>query len=143
MSPALPRALHRTVRLSASGDASPELAWQRYERFDLWPTWSPQIRGVQVDAELLAAGLRGTVVGPLGFRVEFHVDAVDAAARTWSWTVRPAWPLAVVELSLVHAVTGLPGGRSTTTLASTGPAPVVLAYAPLALIALRRLVSAS
>lgn len=133
--------LIRTVRLRASGDAAPELAWQRYEQFRLWPTWSPQIRGVEVDADRLAVGLRGTVLGPLGFRVEFCVDAVDPVARTWSWTVRPVGPLHAIELSLVHGVDALPGGGSGTTLVSTGPAPVVLAYAPVALVALRRLVS--
>ncbi len=102
---------------------------------------------VGAGAQRLAPGLTGTVLGPVGVRVRFRVDEVDAAARRWSWTVRPAGPLRAltldrVRLRLVHGVVARPGGGSITTLDVHGPLPVVASYAPLALVALRRLVRA-
>lgn len=139
------------MHLRASGPVAPDVAWQRYARFELWPTWSPQIRRVEVAATELAPGVRGVVRGPLGLAVAFTVDAVDAGgvgddggprARTWSWTVQPIGPVRLgVRLHLDHAVLATPDGGSLTTLDVSGPTVVVMAYAPLALVALRRLVS--
>ena len=71
-------------------------------------------------------------------RVRFRVLAVDPAARVWTWQAS-AGP---VVLRLHHGVAPDPAGsgRTRTTLRVTGPAPVVLAYAPVARLALRRLV---
>lgn len=162
------------MRVTARGDADPDVAWERYERYALWSTWAPQITAVRLDvvsaagdvgagagadtgagagadveadAERLAAGATGTVLGPAGVRVRFRVDEVDAAGRRWAWSVRPAGALRVltldlVRLRLVHGVEARPGGGSVTTLDVRGPRPVVASYAPLALVALRRLVRA-
>ncbi|GGM12559.1 SRPBCC family protein [Nakamurella endophytica] len=137
------------LRLTATGRATPDVAWERYARPALWPTWSPQIVSVDYPAARLVAGTSGTVHGWFGLRLSFTVDEVDVAARTWAWTVRA--PLGIT-LRLHHGVSarpapsrsggtgaGAPGSR--TELESDGFAPVVLAYAPLAQIALQRLVT--
>jgi len=101
------------LMLRAAGPADPDLVWQRYLRPALWSQFSPQIRRVECADPELRAGSRGRVHGPPGLAVDFLVSEVDVEARTWAWQVR-------VLLS--------------------GPAPVVLAYAPLARWALGRLV---
>ncbi len=70
-------------------------------------------------------------------RLPFVVETVDEAARQWSWTVS----LGPVRLHLLHWVTDGPDGGSTTGLRVSGPAPLVVGYAPLAHLAIGRLVS--
>ena len=84
----------------------------------------------------LVAGVRGRVRGPLGVALPFVVDTVDESARRWSWTVS----LGPVQLHLLHWVTEGPDGGSTTGLRVSGPAPLVVGYAPLAQLAIGRLV---
>ncbi|MEU8563736.1 SRPBCC family protein [Streptomyces cyaneofuscatus] len=126
--------MRRTVR--AVGAASAETVWQRYVRTDCWPTWAPQIRAVEAEAEL-RAGMRGRVVPVVGPGVGFLVEAVDHEARTWSWRVR----IGPVRMRLWHAVRERAPSGAETELRIEGPAPVVVVYAPLARLALRRLVS--
>ncbi len=123
------------LTLRAHGGADVTTAWDRYVDFARWSTWSPQISSVDADAARIAPGVTGRVHGPLGVGVDFVVDAVDELARTWSWTVR--W--GPVRLRRDHAVTSR-GSGCATSLRVRGPAPVVLAYAPLARLALGRLV---
>ncbi|MEO7236390.1 MAG: SRPBCC family protein, partial [Lapillicoccus sp.] len=78
----------------------------------------------------------GMVHGPLGVRVPFEVLAADERRREWTWRVRAAF----VTLELVHAVRDRADGGADTILEVTGPAAVVLAYAPVAQLALGRLV---
>ena len=125
-----------TLTLHASGPVAPAEAWERYALPARWSTWAPQILGVQVPEPRLRAGLGGRVRGPLGLTLPFVVEAVDETARRWAWTVT-AGP---VRLHLLHWVSGGPDGGSTTGLRITGPAPVVVAYAPLAQLAIGRLV---
>ncbi len=122
-----------TLTLRAAGTASPEVAWERYDNLDLWSTWSPQVQRVQAEHRRLRPGLEGAVVGPVGVRVPFVVTEVGD--RSWSWDVRPAG----LRLTLHHLVLPHPGG-SLTELVVRGPVPVVLGYAPLAQLALGRLV---
>ena len=68
----------------------------------------------------------------------FEVREVDEPTRTWTWRVRLA-PGGLVRLHLEHGVEAHEDG-SATWLHVTGPAPVVLAYAPLARLAMTRLV---
>jgi len=124
------------VTLHATGPVAPAEAWERYAQPARWPTWAPQITGVQVPVPRLAAGVEGRVRGPLGVTVPFVVESVDEAARRWAWTVT-AGP---VRLHLVHWVADGPDGGSTTGLRIDGPLPVVAAYAPLAQLAIGRLV---
>lgn len=130
------------VTLRTRGDAAPDTAWERYADPALWSSWSPQIQRVDLDAPRLVTGARGTVrAGVLLPRprlpVPFTVLEVDEAARTWAWSVR----VGIVTLHLEHGVVPEPGGCATW-LTIRGPAPVVAAYAPLARLALGRLVRA-
>ncbi|WSV65599.1 SRPBCC family protein [Streptomyces sp. NBC_01013] len=113
-----------------------ETVWQRYVRTAAWPTWAPQIRAVESEAEL-RAGMRGRVVPVVGPGVSFVIEAVDHQARTWRWRVQ-AGP---VRMRLWHAVRARTPSGTETELHIDGPAPVVVAYAPVAHRALRRLVA--
>lgn len=133
--------------LAAVGPADPALAWERFADLTAWPEWSPQIRAVSSAEMRLRPGLTGVVHGWGGLEVPFTVESVDEAARRWVWSVRPtragvALPGLLQHLGtmrLEHEVA--PSGRGTlTTLIVTGAPPVVLAYAPVAEWALRRLV---
>ena len=128
--------LDSSLTISASGPVDAATAWRRYEVFDLWPTWSPQLRRVECVPDRLAAGTSGRAVGPLGLWVDFTVLDVDAPARQWSWRVHRG----PVTLTLEHGVQDRPGG-SHTWLRLHGPLPVITAYAPPAWHALHRLVT--
>ncbi|SEE39950.1 hypothetical protein SAMN05216532_8092 [Streptomyces sp. 2231.1] len=74
--------------------------------------------------------------GPVaGIRAAFVVDAVDHNRRTCTWRVR----LGRAQIRLHHEVKSLVRG-STTSLTMHRPQPVLLSYAPLARLGLRRLV---
>jgi len=125
-----------TLTLHATGPESPAEVWERYAVPARWPEWSPQIRRVEVSVARLAAGTSGRVYGPVGPGIPFEVEAVDEAARQWAWTVY-AGPLPV---RLRHRVAEGRDGGSAAGLRVTGPAPLVLGYAPLARLALGDLV---
>ena len=123
------------LTLRASGSRSAEEVWQLYADPQRWRQWSPQIR--RVDAVgLLRPGLEGTVTTYLPVAVHFRVVEVHAADRTWSWDVR----LGPIRIGLDHGVRADPTAGSSTWLRLRGPFPVIMAYAPLAQLALRRLV---
>jgi hypothetical protein len=124
------------LTLHATGPEAPAEVWERYAVPARWPEWAPQITGVDLPAGRLAAGARGRVRAPLGLALPFVVDSVDEAARCWSWTVS----IGPVRLRLLHWVAEGPDGGSTTGLRIDGPAPLVLGYAPLARLAIGRLV---
>lgn len=134
---ATPRAHAGRVKLTlrARGAADADTAWQRYLHPALWPTWAPQIRSVET-GDTLCAGMRGRVRPVVGPAVAFVIASVDPEARTWSWRVQ-AGP---VRMRLSHAVRPYGTTGCATRLTVEGPLPVVLAYAPLAQVALRRLV---
>lgn len=124
--------------LTATGPVAVDVAWERYADLDRWPQWAPQISGVDAPARRLEPGLRGTVRAAGVVHVAFEIVDVDEAARTWSWNVR----LGPIRMHLEHGVEpAAPDARhpTRTWLRTTGPAPVVLPYAPLALIALHSL----
>ncbi|MCA1781062.1 MAG: SRPBCC family protein [Dermatophilaceae bacterium] len=123
-----------------TGPASVELAWERYADPALWSTWAPQIRTVRIhegDPGRIHVGMRGTVHALFGLSVRFEVTDVDEAARTWWWTVHPPG----LTLHLGHTIEPRPDGRTRTGLIIDGPAPVVLTYAPVARLALHRLLA--
>ena len=125
-----------TQTLSATGPVDPAEAWERFMLPARWPEWSPQITGVDSDAVRLAAGVSGTVRAPLGIGLPFVVDEVDETARRWTWQVRSG----PVHLRLEHWVEAAPDGGTTTGLRVDGPALLVTSYAPLAKVALEKLV---
>jgi hypothetical protein len=67
--------------------------------------------------------------------VAFTVVAVDEVDHTWAWDVR----FGPLRLRLRHGVDARSDG-SATWVTVRGPGPVVLAYLPVARIALHRLV---
>jgi Polyketide cyclase / dehydrase and lipid transport len=122
--------------LAEVGSLRPDAVWERYASPSRWSSWSPQIGWVECQPDRLQPGLTGTVHGLFGVRAHFEVLSVDEVRRTWSWRARTG----PVALLLHHAVLDGPGGGSQATLEVDGPALAVLAYAPLADVALRRLV---
>ena len=121
-------------RIEARGPAPVEEVWDRYATLARWPEWSPQISRVEASADQLALGVRGRVHLAGVLTVPFIVTSCRPEDRTWSWQVR----LGPVTLDLEHAVYAA-GSGTRTTLSMAGPALVVLGYAPLAQVALRRL----
>jgi hypothetical protein len=121
------------MRISVTGPVSPDAAWERYATPSLWATWAPQIRGVSYAAPTLSAGTRGVVHGPWPVRVPFTVTAVDPDARRWAWRVGGL-------VAMEHGVDGHDGGCAAW-VELPGPAAAWGAYAPLARLALRRLVA--
>lgn len=120
------------MRISVTGAATTEQVWRRYVTPELWPTWSPQIRGVACADKRIGPGSAGVVHGPAFVRVPFVVLAVNEAERTWSWRVgRP------IGITMTHGVDEAPHGGSSAWL----EIPLALAaYAPIARLALHRLV---
>lgn len=124
-----------TITIHQTGRADAPTVWKRYLHPQLWPTWAPQIASVDCADESIRAGSTGVVHAVLGLRVPFEVTQVDPVALRWSWIAR--LPLGV-ELRFTHTVDPVAFG-TTTGLAATGPAPIVLGYLPVAALALRRL----
>jgi len=127
-----------TLTLHATGTAPPGEAWERYAVPARWPGWAPQITGVEIPVDRLTPGASGRVLGPLGVAVPFTVEEVDEAARRWSWQVA----VGPLRVRLLHWVAEGPDGGTTTGLRLSGPALLVLGYAPAARLALGRLVRA-
>mgnify|MGYP003896140633 CR=1 FL=1 len=124
------------ARLGATGPADPQTVWARYTRPALWPTWAPHIREVDYPHSVIVPATTGRVTGMGGLVAVFHVDSVEEDERRWSWSVRSG-PL---RLAFDHGVDPAPAG-STAWLVTHAPWPVTVAYAPLARLALGRLVS--
>ena len=107
--------------------------WAAYADTSRWATWAPQIHRVDPNGPL-EEGMSGVVEGPIGARARFEVTFVDEAARRWTWKV---W-IGPAQLTIDHEV-----DDGLTAVEIAGPAPLVIAYAPLARMALTRLVSHS
>ena len=123
--------------ISAEGPAPTSDVWRRYSRPALWPGWAPQIRRVVTDAEVVAPEVTGTVHGPLLLRIPFRILAVDPERQRWTWRVGVG-PLGVV---LDHGVDPARAGGSRAWARVHAPTLLVAPYAPLARLALRRLVA--
>ena len=128
------------MRIEASGPRPVDDTWEQYTRPAAWPAWAPQIRAVRGVTGRIGAGDRGVVHGPLVVRVPFRIVSVDPVARRWTWRVGVG-PVGVV---LDHGVDpGGSGGSGSTAWADVhARALLVRGYAPLARLALRRLVAA-
>lgn len=97
---------------------------------------NPQIRGVETSADRLRAGVTGRVQASVGIGVAFVVTDVDPGRHTWSWLVHVAGRWFTLHHGLMAVAMG-----TRATLAIEGPAALVLPYAPVARLALRRLVA--
>ena len=134
--------LWTTWAVGACGSGPPEQVWAAFATPSAWPSWAPQIRDVRCPRpdEPVRPGLRGTVVGPAGVGVPFEVTAVDLERRRWTWRVQVAQVAVVVDHGVAVDPRDGPGhGRTCVWARITAPLPVVLAYAPLARLALARL----
>lgn len=118
-------------RVQVTGPASAETMWAAYADTSDWASWAPHIRSVD-PIGIIYAGMRGVVEGPFRSRARFEVTSVDEAERRWTWEVR----LGPAHLTIDHEV-----GEGTTSVTIEGPAPLVIAYAPVARRALERLVN--
>ncbi len=123
------------LNMSVSGPVAVDEVWDRYLVPARWPEWAPQIRAVETGDKRLAVGTSGRVRGPCGLGVSFIVTDLDEVRRTWAWRVT----MGPVHMSLRHGVQSIAEGTSTW-LEVDGPLPVVVAYAPLARLALWNLV---
>jgi hypothetical protein len=127
--------------ITARGPAGTDKVWRDYVEPGRWPRWSPQIRRAELDGggHRITAGATGRVwPALLPVPIPFTVVDVDEDALTWSWQIGSG--PAMVTLS--HAVEEAPTGTRTR-LRLGSPlylVPVVLSYAPLARLALHRLV---
>lgn len=124
-------------RIAVVGPAAPDLVWDRYIHPERWAEWSPQIRGIDSADSPVRTGSRGRVHGACGLGIDFDVLDVDHEKRCWEWRVVL---LGGIRLTLGHAVEEW-GSGTRTTLDISGPAPIVLGYAPVAYLALTRLVT--
>lgn len=124
-----------TLLLAAIGPTPADEVWSRYSTPERWSEWAPQIRSVSCSGPL-APGLSGTVHGPWPTRIPFEIRSVDVAARVWSWRVGVGPLSLVMDHGVEEAGTG---ARAWVRLHA--PALLVAPYAPIARLALRRLVS--
>lgn len=125
-----------TLTISATGDASPDEAWRGFAFPTQWSSWAPQIQSVEGLSSPIKPGDRGIVRGPAGAHVSVHITAVQHDQRSWSWQVRT--PIGLVRMD--HRVTPRgDGARASTTVHV--PCAVAACYAPIAWVAMRRLVT--
>ena len=120
----------------AAGPVHPDEAWQRYLRPERWTEWSPQVRHVDSDSDVIVAGSAGTVRTLGGVAVRFVVLDVDTAARTWTWRVR----VGPLVMGLEHLLHARPGGGTRAEVVIHAPFPVARLYRVPATVALYRLV---
>jgi hypothetical protein len=125
------------LSLRAVGTADLDLVWRRYSVPELWSTWAPQIRRVEVSEPTLAVGVTGTVFGVIpNVGASFEVVEFCADEHRWAWDV-VAGP---VRMHLDHRAEARIGGGTSTTLVVDGPVAAVLTYSPVARISLEALV---
>ena len=135
----LPRCPHTfsdvsSLTVRAHGPAGAPDVWEAYANPQRWPVWAPHIRRVEAVGRL-RPGMAGQVWTFAPVPVSFEVTAVDAKRRRWSWQVA----LGPVRMSFEHGVDVRHPG-SATWLTMRGPLPLLMMYAPLAKLALSRLV---
>ena len=83
---------------AVTGPRPADEVWERYARYDAWPSWSPQIREVVLHAEALEAGVSGRLLGWAGTAADFVVNTWDPDERSWTWTQQPRVSLPPVDL---------------------------------------------
>lgn len=128
--------LTHTAVATEHGSRDADAVWHDYVTPQRWPRWAPQIGQVDYALEQIVPGTKGTVVARgVPVRAAFRILSVDPVLRQWTWRATCLG----VHLHLTHEVWQTAGGCGTR-LTTTGPAPLVVTYLPLARLALRRLV---
>ncbi len=126
-----------SLTLRANGPASAQQVWEAYADPQRWSQWAPHIRRVDAVGRL-RPGLAGQVFSVIPAPVSFEVTDVDAKRRRWSWDT----VFGPIRMSFDHGV-DVRGEGSRSFLTMHGPLPLLLLYAPLARLALYRLVRTS
>jgi hypothetical protein len=126
----------RPARARARGPVAPTEVWQRYARPERWSEWSPQVRGVETDCDVLVAGAAGRVRSLFGTEVRFVVLDVDHHAMRWTWKVRAG----LLGMVLEHHVHATDDGGTLAEVYIHAPWPVARLYRLPATVALHRLV---
>jgi hypothetical protein len=119
------------VRITMTGDATADVVWQRYLDPQLWHRWAPAIAaaGLDAGAARLHPGATGWVRSYLGPALRFTVT--ELSDDRWSWRVG----VGRVRVTMTHGVDA--DGATWLELS-----PLLIGYAPIARLALRRLVRA-
>jgi polyketide cyclase/dehydrase/lipid transport protein len=112
---------------AVTGPRRPDEVWERYQRFDRWAEWSPYVREVAVDGDVLGTGVTGRLLGWLGTEAEFVVDTWDPSTHTWTWTLRARLTLPAADLPPLRLGHGVrpAGAGSRAWLTLRGPGPLV------------------
>jgi hypothetical protein len=121
--------------VAVEGTVPVEQVWHRYTRPALWSEWAPQISRVDIDAAVIEPGARGTVRGPLLTFAPFRIRSVDHTAHRWSWWVG----IGLFGVGMDHGVDETATG-SRAWVRIHAHRYLAAPYAPLARLALRRLV---
>ncbi len=123
-----------SLTLRAHGPSPAPDVWEAYADPQRWSEWAPHIHRVQAVGRL-RPGLCGQVFAIVPPPVSFEVTSVDATRRRWSWNA----VLGPLRMSFDHGVDVRDSG-SGTFLTMHGPLPLIVLYAPIARLALHRLV---
>ena len=121
-----------TVR--AQGPAAVPDVWEAYADPQRWPEWAPHIRRVDAIGRL-RPGLAGQLWSIVPRPVSFEVTGVDAKRRRWSWRAA----IGPLRMRFDHGVDAR-GAGSGTWITMHGPLPLLMIYAPVARLAVHRLV---
>lgn len=124
------------VSARAVGSAPVDEVWDRFARPQRWREWAPQVRRVDVDVDVIAAGAAGRLRGSAGTAMSFIVLDVDPVGRCWSWRLRAGR----VRLHVDHEVTVTDDGRTAARVVVHGPWLAVRCCSLPARLALARLV---
>ena len=76
------RALSTTRQI----DAPARVVWRLIAEFELWPSWGPTVNDVITEASVVAPGVQGLVVTPVGVSLPFVITRVEPGA-SWYWRV--------------------------------------------------------
>lgn len=125
-----------TRTLEATGPLAPDEVWERFAVPARWPEWEAQVQRVELSTERLAPGATGRLHVGYGVALSFTVDAVDEAARRFTWTVKAG----LLKLRLELSVAAASGGGSTARMTASGPGPLVAGYAGQSQASLQRAV---
>ena len=76
------RALSTTREIAAPA----RVVWRLIAEFELWPSWGPTVKDVISEERVVAPGVNGRVVTPVGVSLPFVITQVQRGT-SWSWQV--------------------------------------------------------